>query len=185
MTTHHLLTAMRLCRLLVKACRARDRHPTCCATPASGTLKIAFSERSRCCHWTWWINQSPPANPFQAGFFISGQSGQAISPRNEAPSDFCCLHFHPLPRDMTLLPYQACVALKRKRAAMGKRAARMPSIVDGFYRLPSPVFAADSVGPAACTLARAAARALLAVIGADAQNDSRRTTIPGGRADVG
>ena len=44
----------------------------------------------------------------------------------------------------------------------------MPSIVDGLGRLPELPCATDSVGPAACPLARAAAQALLAVIGADA-----------------
>jgi hypothetical protein len=54
----------------------------------------------------------------------------------------------------------------------------MPSIVDGFCRLPSPEFAADSVAPQVCHPALAAARALLVVIGEDAQNDRKRATIP-------
>jgi hypothetical protein len=61
---------------------------------------------------------------------------------------------------------------------MGTRAPRMPSIVEGFCRLPSPVFAAESVAPAACHLAHAAARALLAGIRVDAQNESRHATTP-------
>jgi len=52
---------------------------------------------------------------------------------------------------------------------MGKRAPRMLSIVDVFYRLPSPEFAADSVAPPACPLARAAERALFVGMREDAQ----------------
>jgi len=45
----------------------------------------------------------------------------------------------------------------------------MLSIVDVFYRLPSPEFAADSVAPPACPLARAAERALFVGMREDAQ----------------
>src|SRR2546423_6056127 len=85
---------------------------------------------------------------------------------------------------MTLHPHQPCVALKRKPAARGKRAPRMPSIVDVFYRLPSPEFAADSVAPPAFPLARAAERALFAGMREDAQNDSMHATILNGPAAV-
>src|SRR6266699_5144951 len=86
---------------------------------------------------------------------------------------------------MTLQPHLASVALKWKPAARGKRVPRKPSIVDGFCRLPSPEFAAGSVAPPACHLALSAARALLAALCGDAQNDSKRATIPRERADVG
>src|SRR6516225_4754352 len=69
---------------------------------------------------------------------------------------------------MTLLPHQAFVALKRELAARGKRAPPELSIVDGFCRQPSPVSGADSVGPAACLLVRAAARASPAALREDA-----------------
>src|SRR6059058_1550255 len=55
-----------------------------------------------------------------------------ISPWSEAPSDFFCWHIHQLLRDMTRQPHLASVALKRKPAAMGMKAPRAPSIVDGF-----------------------------------------------------
>src|SRR5947199_3984443 len=77
---------------------------------------------------------------------------------------------------MTLLPHQAFVALKRELAARGKRAPPELSIVDGFCRQPSPVYGADSAGPAACPLVLAAARASPAALRQDAQNDNRRAT---------
>jgi hypothetical protein len=70
--------------------------------------------RARCSHRTWWRIRSTSAIPFQAGFFVSGQSGQATSSRNEAPSE--CFYGH-LPRllgGMILQPALASVALKRK-----------------------------------------------------------------------
>jgi hypothetical protein len=39
---------------------------------------------------------------------------------SEAPFERFCRHLHSPPRDKTLLPHQACKALKRKLAAMGK-----------------------------------------------------------------
>jgi hypothetical protein len=146
--------------------QASDSHVSTCGSV------LVLSVPRRYSHRTWWINPSPPANPFHTVFFISEQSGQAISPRNEAPSYFCCWHFPRLARDMTLLPHQPCLALKRKRAARGKRATRMPSILDGFCRLPEPPFAAESVGP-------------LAVSGEDAQSGKRLATIAGVPASTG
>ncbi len=61
---------------------------------------------------------------------------------------------------------------------MGKRAPRAPSIVGSFFLLPSLVSVADSVALEACHLALVAARALLAAIREDAQNDNTRATIP-------
>ncbi len=60
----------------------------------------------------------------------------------------------------------------------------MPSIVGWFSRLPSPEFAADSVAPPACPLARAAERALFVGMREDAQNDSMHATILNGPAGV-
>ena len=51
---------------------------------------------------------------------------------------------------------------------MGTRAPNAPSIIDGFSRLPWQGFAADSVAPPACHLARVAARAPGAGSGEDA-----------------
>ncbi len=61
---------------------------------------------------------------------------------------------------------------------MGKRAHHAPSIVGWFFLLPSLVFVADSVAPEGYHLALVAARALLAAIREDAQNDSTLATIP-------
>jgi hypothetical protein len=69
---------------------------------------------------------------------------------------------------MTRQLHLAVVALKRKPASRGARALRVSSIAGWFSRLPSPVFAAGSVGPPICHRAHAAAPALLAVLGEDA-----------------
>src|SRR5437016_2056106 len=102
-----------------------------------------------------------------------------ISPWSEAPSDFFCWHIHQLLRDMTRQPHLASVALKRKPAAMGMKAPRAPSIVDGFCQLPSQESVDGSVGPIVCPLVLAAARASRAAICEDAENDRRLATIPG------
>src|SRR5258708_31211489 len=81
---------------------------------------------------------------------------------------------------MILLPHQACVALKRKAAAMATRAPRTPTIVGWFFLLPSPEFVVDSVALPACQLALAAERAQLAAICGDARNDNRLATSRGG-----
>ncbi|SRR6266849_91331 len=112
--------------------------------------------------------------------FIIGQTGLTTSSRGEAPFECFCWHLHRLPRDRILLPHLTCVTLKRKPAARGTRAPRLPSIVDGFSRLPWLVFAADSVVPEDCHLALVAARAPPAALCADAQNDSRLATTPDG-----
>ena len=39
-----------------------------------------------------------------ADFFVSGQSGEVISPWSEAPFECCCWLFHPSPRDMRQHP---------------------------------------------------------------------------------
>src|SRR5215472_10003540 len=92
---------------------------------------------------------------------------------------------HQSPRNMTLHPHLASVALKRELAATGKRAPRKPSIVDGFCRRPSLAFAAGTVAPPACNLALVAAQAPLAVLCGDARNDSRRATTPDRQATAG
>src|SRR5215469_13810356 len=85
---------------------------------------------------------------------------------------------------MTFYPPLACLALKRNPLARGTRVPRAPSIVGWFFPQPWLASAAGSVGPPICHIARAAAQALLAVLCADAQNDSRRATTPDGSADV-
>jgi hypothetical protein len=54
-----------------------------------------------------WIILVASANSLWAGFFVMGQSGEAISPRSEAPSDFFCWHVHQPPHDMFLQPHLA------------------------------------------------------------------------------
>src|SRR5258708_40128399 len=81
---------------------------------------------------------------------------------------------------MILLPHQACVALKRKAAAMATRAPRTPTIVGWFFLLPSPEFVVDSVALPACHLALAAARAPLAALCGEARYDNRLATTRGG-----
>jgi hypothetical protein len=101
-------------------------------------------------------------------FFVRGQSGQATSSWSEAPFECFCRHLHPSPRDMTRHPPLACVALKRKLAARGQRAPRMPSIVGWFCRLPWLVSVAGSVAAEDCHLAHEAAQEPLATRHADA-----------------
>jgi hypothetical protein len=117
--------------------------------------------------------------------FVIGQSGQVTSLRGKAPSDFFCGHFYKLPRNMTQQSHLASGALKRGAAVKGKRALRVLSIAGWFCRLPSLEYGTDSVAPDVCLLARAAARALLAVIRVGVQNDSTRATTPGGPTGVG
>src|SRR5215472_12900012 len=86
---------------------------------------------------------------------------------------------------MTLLPPLAFLALKRKLAAMDKRALPGPSIVGSFFLLPWPAYAVGTVAPEACHLALVAARAPRAGSGEDAQNDSTHATIRREPVDVG
>src|SRR5215467_4545824 len=65
-------------------------------------------------------SRSHPQTSFRL-FFISGQSGQSTSSSSEVPSECFCGPLHRLARNMTLLPHQACVALKRKPVAKGNR----------------------------------------------------------------
>src|SRR5215469_6010303 len=127
----------------------------------------------------------PFTDPLRAGFFVIGGSGQAISLRSEVPSEFFCCHLHRLPLDMALLLHQACMTLKRKRAATGTRAPRARSIVGSFFPRPELPSVADSVARAVCHLVLEAARAPLAVIHEGAQNGSRRATTPGEPVVVG
>ena len=92
-----------------------------------------IGSEERYSYWRWWIKRSTSANTLRAGFFVIGQCEQATSSWSEAPSDFFCWHFRQPLHDMTLQPHLALVALKRKLAAMGKRAPRAPSIV-GWWR---------------------------------------------------
>ena len=132
----------------------------------------------------WWIIRSATVNVFRAGLFIIGQSRQAFFSRSEAPSECFCGQLHRLPRDLTLQPHLAPVALKRKPTARGTRAPRALSIVGSFFSLPWQGSVADSVVPDGCHLVLEAARALPAAIREAAQNDSTRATTPIGRAGV-
>jgi len=131
-----------------------------------------------CSHGRWWINRSPSTNPFRAGFFVIGQSGQATSSWREAPCECCCRPFHPSACDMARHPQQAFLALKREPVAMGTRALRAPSTVGWFCWLPELSSGAESVAPNVCLLALVAAREPRAASGEDAQNGSTRATIP-------
>jgi len=61
-------------------------------------------------------------------------------------------------------PHLPSLPLKRKPFARGKRAPRVPSIVDGLSPLPSQESGVDTVVPDACHLAHKAARALLKTV---------------------
>src|SRR5437660_11328691 len=94
-------------------------------------------------------------SPLQTCFrplFVSDQPSQATSSRSEAPCECCCSHLHPSPRDMTAHLHLTFLALKGKRAAMGKRAARAPSIVGWFCRLLSPASVVGIAVPPTCLL---------------------------------
>jgi hypothetical protein len=104
----------------------------------------------RSSYWTWWIILVGSAHHLWAGFFVLGQFGQAISPSSEVPSECFCWHLYQPPHTMLLQPQLACVTLKRQRAARGERAPRVPSIVDGFSRLPWLVYAGGTVAPDVC-----------------------------------
>ncbi len=69
---------------------------------------------------------------------------------------------------MVLQQQLACMALKRKLEAMGRRAHPALSIVGWFFRLPWLASGADSVVPNVCLLALVAARASPATIREDA-----------------
>ncbi len=102
-------------------------------------------------------NSTSPCDGISGWMFITRQSRQITSSHGEASSQCFCWPLHRLPRDSTLLPHQACVALKRKLAAMGMRAPPAPSIVGWFCRLPSLEYGAGSVAPDGCHLVLAAA----------------------------
>ena len=87
--------------------------------------------------------------------------------------------------DEAFLPFVGIIIAELTSATVVKRAPRMPSIVDGFCRLPSPASVVDSVVPDVCSLVLEAAGALLVGKREDAQNGSMLATIPGGRAGVG
>jgi len=118
-------------------------------------------------------------------FFVSGQSGEAISSWCEAPFECCCGHLHPSPRAVTLHPPLTWMPFKRKPVARGKRVPRAPSSVGWFFPLPELPSAEGRVAPKDCPLARVAARARLAAIGEDAQNASTLATILAGLTGVG
>jgi hypothetical protein len=129
-------------------------------------------------------NSTSPCDGISGWMFIIGQSGQVTSSHGEASSECFCWPLYRLPRDITLLPHQACVALKRKLAARGRRAPPAPSIVDGFCQLPWLECVAGSVAPPSCHLVREAAGVLSAARREDEQNDRKLATTPDGPADV-
>jgi hypothetical protein len=96
---------------------------------------------------------------------------------SEAPFERFCRHLHPSPRDKTLLPHQACKALKRKLAAMGKWALRALSNFRWFCRRPPQLFVVGCLAPPGCHLALVVVRAPFAVSGEDAQSGHRLATI--------
>jgi len=120
-----------------------------------------------------------------ADFFVSGQSGEVISPWSEAPFECYCWPSHHSPRHMTLHPHLASIPLKGKLAAMDERVPPSPSIVGSFSPLPWLGHAAGNVAPDGCPLVRVAAREPRAALHADAQNDSKHATTPDGRAGAG
>jgi hypothetical protein len=115
------------------------------------TRWILTTRLSWCSHWTWWIIPVAFAKPGLADFFVSGQSGEAISPWSEDLSDFFCWPFHHPPSDRPLHPHLAFLVLKRKRTAMGMRSPRASTIAGWFCRLPWPAFVADSVAQQSAT----------------------------------
>jgi hypothetical protein len=68
--------------------------------------------------------------------------------------------------------------------ARGKRAPRAPSIVDVFFRLPSPEFAVGTLAPDGCHLALVAAQAPLVAMREAAQSGNKLAATPDGRAGV-
>src|SRR5215469_1320605 len=85
---------------------------------------------------------------------------------------------------MLLQPHVACMALKRKLEATGRRVHPALSIVGWFFPLPELSYAGDSVAPAVSPLALVAARVPRAGNGEGGQNGSRHATIPDGPAAV-
>src|ERR1051326_2507960 len=87
------------------------------------------------------------SKPTLGWMFVIGQSRPAFSSKSEAPIQVPLHAPALLPRDMTLHPDLALVALKRKPLARGTRALRAPSIVGWFCQLPWRASAIDSVAP--------------------------------------
>jgi hypothetical protein len=101
----------------------------------------------RCCHRRWWINRPALCKPTSGQFLVMSRPRQAFSSQSEAPSECFCGHLHRSPRDMILHPDLAWMPLKRKPAARGTRAPRLPSIVGWLCRLPSPASVVGTVAP--------------------------------------
>ena len=57
-------------------------------------LRESLREHEWYSYWRWWIIQAASTHPLWVGFFVSGQSGQTISPCCEAPSDIFYSHVH-------------------------------------------------------------------------------------------
>jgi hypothetical protein len=124
-------------------------------------------------------NSTSLSKPISGRFFVMRQSSWAFSSQSKVPSELFCGYLQRLPRDMTLLSHEACVALNRKPTARGTRAPRAPSIVVWFCRLPWLGCAGGLVALAVCPLVLEAAEALSAARHEDAQNGSTRATTRG------
>ena len=128
----------------------------------------------------------PPEKACRARFLLIGLSREGASswrsthlscfPLHQATS--CSFTRRLLTSFMLTLPHTA-------PAAGENRALPVRSILGWVSPLPELQYAGDSVGPPRCHLARAAARALLAVLGVEAQHGRRLATIQDGRRDVG
>jgi hypothetical protein len=59
------------------------------------------------CPSRWWIIPVASANPVLVDFFVSGQSGEVISPWCEAPLESFCWPLHHPPHDRLLQPHLA------------------------------------------------------------------------------
>ncbi len=129
-------------------------------------------------------NSTSLSKPIWGRFFVMRQSSWAFSSQSKVPSELFCGYLQRLPRDMTLLPHLAYMALKRKPTARGTRAPRAPSIVGRFCRLPELRCAVGSVALAVCPLVLAAAQASPAARHGGVQNDSTLATTRDGRAGM-
>ncbi len=91
----------------------------------------------------------------------------------------------PLPFRGSLLASEALNRLSMRSAAGDSKGLPLQSTAGWFCQLPLLVYSGDNVVPDACHLALGAARAPLAVLGEDAQSDSKHATTRDGRAGVG
>src|SRR5215472_17708848 len=91
----------------------------------------------------------------------------------------------PLPGRGASSHFRALNKLRMGAAEAENRELPLLCTVGSFCPLPWRECAAGSVAPAGCHLAPAAAQVPRAVLGEDAQNDSRHATTPGEQSSVG